>query len=126
MRIVEQYTKDEIQRRMIRTIKHDLLDSVMRAPVNTFFDLVPVSKIQGKLNGDVYSIIGLFWWSTWVISEFVRTGTTIYLIAKTDYTVLLALLIMTVYLYRGQLYANKTRPEMNRAYGMFESQVHQS
>jgi hypothetical protein len=91
----------------------------MQAPVNTFFDLVPVSKIQGKLNGDIYCVVGLFWWSTWVISEFVRTGTTIYLIARTDYTVLLALLIMTVYLYQGQLYANKTRPEMNRAYEMF-------
>ena len=45
MRIVEQYIKDEIQRRMVRTIKHDLLQSVMQAPVNTFFDLVPVSKI---------------------------------------------------------------------------------
>jgi uncharacterized membrane protein len=45
MRIVEQYIKDEIQRRMVRTIKYDLLQSVMQAPVNTFFDLVPVSKI---------------------------------------------------------------------------------
>ena len=45
MRIVEQYIKDDIQRRMVRTIKHDLLQSVMQAPVNTFFDLVPVSKI---------------------------------------------------------------------------------
>ena len=73
----------------------------MRAPVNTFFDLVPVSKIQGKLNGDIWCIVHLFWWSTWVVSEFVSTGTTIYLIARTDYTVLLALLIMTVYLYQG-------------------------
>ena len=110
---------------MVSTIKHDLLQSVMQAPVNTFFDLVPVSKIQGKLNGDVWCISGLFWWSTWIVSEFVRTVTTVYLIAKTDYTVLLALMIMSVYLYYGQLYANKTRPEMNRAYCMFMHQAGQ-
>ena len=32
---------------------------------------------------------------------------------------------MCIYLYHGQLYANKTRPEMNRAYCMFMHQVDQ-
>lgn len=60
---------------------------------------MPVSKIQGKVNGDVYCIVHLFWWCTWVISELVHTGTTIYLISQADYTVLLALVVTSVYLY---------------------------
>jgi ABC-type multidrug transport system fused ATPase/permease subunit len=100
--IFEEYIKNLLQRSMMATVKQDLLESVMKAPVNTFFDLVPTSKIQGKVNGDVWCIVGLFWWATWAISEMVRTGTTVVLIARTDSSILIALLCMLVYLYHGQ------------------------
>ena len=119
MGLIEHFIKDKMQQDIMRTVKEDLVQSILQAPVSTFFDVVPVSKIQGKINGDIWCICGLFWWANWVVCEFIEIGTTIYMIAQTDYTVLLALFIMVIYLYRGQLYANKTRPEMNRAYCMF-------
>lgn len=123
---LEHFFKESIHKEMMTTVKEDLLKSVIQAPVNTFYDLVPVSKIQRKLDGDVHCIIHLFWWCTWIIEEFVRTGTTVILITQADYSVLLALVLASIYLYNGQLYANKTRPEMNRAYCMFHHQVGQS
>jgi hypothetical protein len=47
--IVEDFLKSSIRRRMMATVKQDLLRSVLNAPVNLFFDLMPTSKINGKL-----------------------------------------------------------------------------
>jgi ABC-type multidrug transport system fused ATPase/permease subunit len=80
--IVEDHLKSTIRRRMMATVKQDLLRSVLNAPVNLFFDLMPTSKIQGKLQGDIWCIEGLFWFCTWMISEFISINTTIMLIAQ--------------------------------------------
>ena len=74
----------------------------------------------------MHRIVGLFWFLMWIMSEFISVGTTIMLIAQTDMTILVVLACCAAYFVNGQIYANKTRPEMNRAYGLFGSEVGQT
>lgn len=111
---------------MMATVKQDLLKSVLNAPVNLFFDLMPTSKIQGKLQGDIWCIEGLFWFCTWMISEFISISTTIMLIAQQDPTALLYLSIAAVYGYYVQIDENKTRTELIRGFCLFMSEVGQA
>jgi hypothetical protein len=111
---------------MMATVKQDLLKSVLMAPVNLFFDLMPTSKIQGKLQGDIWCIEGLFWFCTWMISELISINTTIMLIAQQDPTALLYLVIAAVYGYFIQIDENKSRTELIRGYCLFEGEVDQA
>lgn len=113
--ILEDFAKLYLQRGLVTAIRADLLRSIMSAPVNLFFDIVPTATIHTKYNGDVQIVSGVTDQVLSLCSQLIGLGTTCLLIAQTDPWILLIIAGFAVYVYTIQKFAMGSYPELMRA-----------
>ena len=97
--IFEDYVKMYLRRGLVTAIRADLLKSIMSAPINLFFDVVPTSTIHTKYNGDVNVVMHVTDEVVSICSDLIGLGTTCVLIARTDLWILLIIALFVVYIY---------------------------
>lgn len=91
LNIIDEFFKGQIRMTMSNQLHEDLMESIMNAPVTTFFDMVPTSKIQGKLHDDVHNIDHVLWFFGWMVHNVFRLFTTIIMLANMSPSILLVL-----------------------------------
>ena len=95
---------------MGKKFHNGMINGVINAPVNTFFDVTPVGKIQHRFSGDLENIEG---WAphliNWTMGHTFWSFSMLYVCLSTTPIILLPLIPFALISYKFMRYASKAK-----------------